>query len=260
MKTKFKLLVAVAALVSGAGCASEKGSPAPPATVTCTDASCTTIATPTPSPTPTSYYSGSSASLMLTSTSELAKLFYNSNPNSPTNVQVNIDLSRSSDTVIVSYQDGGVTHEAAFGSVHPTNGSVSNTMYNGWVNQSGKQIWKGFFQDKYGAIVLIVDKYISQGDGQSGNILGGSIWFQNFNRYYPNNPTQGPLKMCWEITMGPYDCRTFIIGMNPADPSNYPGMVSVTSSYNPNNHGPDANMNYEKLGDFNGISKSAAGF
>jgi hypothetical protein len=254
MDTNLKLIMAVLALVIGAGCASEKGgggtqAAVPTPVVACTDPSCTQIASPTPVPGSGGYYSGSSAALALTSQAELAKMFFNSNPNNPQNVQININLSRPSDAVIISYSDAGQTHEAAYGTTHPYSG-VSDASFNGWVNQSGKQVWKGFFQDTYGAIVLIVDKFITQGDGQSGNILGGSVWFQNFNRYYPNFGTQGPTKMCWQISMGPYDCRTFLVG----------DVVSVTSSYYPNNHGPDANMNYEKLGDFNGIAKDASGF
>jgi hypothetical protein len=124
-------------------------------------------------------------------------------------------------------------------------------MYNGWVNQGGKSVWKGFFQDRWGAIVLIIDKQISTGDGQPAKFVGGSVWFQNFNnQYYPNNPVQGPLAMCWEISRGPYDCRSFLV-------NNY---VSMTSSYYPTTRGPDKTVNYQMLGTFNGIAASAAGF
>jgi hypothetical protein len=177
-------------------------------------------------------------------------MFYNSAPNNPQNVRINIDLRRKSESVIISYTDGGRVVEAALGVVHPYSGH-SNEAYNGWVNQDGKTIWKGFFQDTYGAVILVVDKFLSQGDGQSGNILGGSIWFQNFNRYAPNNPQQGPLKMCWEITLGPYDCRSFLVNNK---------YVIMNSTYYPTNKGENANMLYEKLGDFNGIAKDAAGF
>jgi hypothetical protein len=200
-------------------------------------------------PSVTGYDSGSTGALVLAGgTSTLAQMFYNSNPNNPTNVRVNINLQRQADSVIISYVDGGQVVEAGLGIIHPYSG-ISRAQFNGWVNQNGKSIYKGFFQDSYGAVVLIVDKLLSQGDGQPGEFMGGSIWFQNFNRYYPNAPLQGNEKMCWEISMGPYDCRTFLIG----------DTVSVSSSYYPNNKGPNANMNYTKLGDFNGISKSAAG-
>jgi hypothetical protein len=200
-------------------------------------------------PSTTGYDSGSTAALTLSGgTSTLAQMFYNSNPNNPTNVRVNINLQRQTDSVIISYVDGGRVVEAGVGVVHPYSG-ISRAQFNGWVNQNGKSVYKAFFQDSYGAVVLIIDKMLSQGDGQPGEFMGGSVWFQNFNRYYPNAPLQGNEKMCWEISMGPYDCRTFLVG----------DTVSMGSSQYPNNKGPNANSNYVKLGDFSGISRKAAG-
>jgi len=115
-------------------------------------------------------------------------------------------------------------------------------------------VWKGFFEDKYGAIVVVIDRTLSLGDGQAAQFIGGSIWFQNFPEVtYPYSPyasRQGILKTCWEITMGPYDCRTFLDD----------GKVRLTTSLYPNNRGPDALQNYRKLGEFNGLSRASAGF
>lgn len=251
------LTLIAAVLLLNAGCAKEKATSVPPGETppgTCrgctNDGGGTTTPVPTPPPndgsTPINY-SGGTADLRA-STSMLAKMFFNSNPNNPTNIRINVDISNTSEAVIVSYTDGGKTVQAKFGTSHPYSG-VQNAMYNGWVNQDGKSVWKGFFQDEHGAIILIVDRISGTGDG-TANYVGGSIWFQNFNRYYPNNPTQGPLKMCWEIQMGPYDCRSFLVGDN----------VQMMSSYYPNNRGPDANSNYQKLGDFDLLPRSAAGF
>jgi hypothetical protein len=253
MNTQFKILMAFFALALSAGCASESGgsggNAAVPDPCAAFVGACVSPTTPTATPIPSS--GGSTVALNLVSTAELGRMFYNSNPNNPTNVTISLNVASSSDSVVISYVDGGIVHQAGLGTVHP-NGSTSDKSFNKWYTDSStnKQVWKGFFQDQYGAIVIIIDKFISQGDGQAGNIVGGSIWFQNFNRYYPNYGTQGPLKMCWQISMGPYDCRSFLVNDN----------VSPASSLYPNNHGPDANMNYEKLGDFTGISKSAAGF
>lgn len=268
MKTRNTILVALMGLLFGAGCASENSSVADPSIPGCVDVSCAYPGTPEPPRSSSSggYYTGSTATLQA-NLSALARMFFNSNPNSPTDIRINIDLNRSVDSVVVSFVDGGRVIEGAFGTVHPcaVNPQLaqqmmymfgvpcsghSNNSHNGWVNQGGQLIWKGFFQDEYGAIVLVIDNNVTQGDGQPANILGGSIWFQNFNRYYPNNPIQGPKKMCWEISLGPYDCRTFLSG----------GKVSMTSSYYPTNRGPDANVNYEKLGDFTGIIRNEAGF
>lgn len=255
----FKTIILAAALLVSVGCASEKGqlAPAPgapnvPCTSRCDDVGGGSLPPPPGGSNPDgSYNSGSTAGITLNGGSAtLARMFFQSNPNNPTNVKINIDLRRTKNSVVVSYVDGGYVREAHFGVEHPYNGNVRSQRYNGWVNQDGRSVWKGFFQDQYGAIVLVLDRVLSQGDGQPSQFLGGSIWFQNFNQYWPNSPYQGSEKMCWEIELGPYDCRTFLIG----------GHVSMGSSLYPNNRGKHREVNYEKLGDFDGISYSEGGF
>jgi hypothetical protein len=211
------------------------------------------VATPTPAPTPVPSVT-SVGVLVPTSTAALAQMFFNANPNTPTNIQISLNLTDSSRSAVISYLEStsGQTVEAAFGTINPTGGAAGNTEYNGWVNQSGTEIWKGFFQDQFGAIVLIVDSIQSQVNGQPV-LAGGSVWFQNFNQAPPNNPVQGPLKMCWEITAGPYDCRTFLL-------ANY--QVDMTSSNYPltGNIGPNASMSYVELGTFAGVNLTTAGF
>lgn len=268
MRSKIRMIVASLAMVLVAGCASEKSANVPTSTATAN-------ATPTPTPdtnnssdcrdgctsipgapggtgtnpTDTGYASGSTSNLVLSGgTSRLAQMFYNSNPNNPSNVRINVDLNRS-DSVIVSYIENGQLHEAGFSTNHPNTGTSDKSL-NGWVtNPDGKKVWKGFFQDRYGAVIVIIDQFLDQGDGKVATIMGGSIWFQNFNQYWPNNPMQGPIKMCWQITRGPYDCRTWIVGSS---------VVTSADAY-PTNYGPDRNVGYVKLGDFAGIAKDASG-
>lgn len=275
MKAQTVLIAAVLALV---GCASQKENPnasvAGNTATTCTGTYCETIIdadgdgiadVPTgtgSTPTTTGYDYGATASITLNG-SALGRLFYNSQPRNPTNVRVNINLASNAESVIVSYVENGILKEASFGTKHPDQ-NYSNASFNGWVNQGGQQVWKGFFQDRFGAIVIVVDKYLSQGDGAPASILGGSIYFQNFQESAYQNPVQGNQKMCWEIYDGPYDCRTFIVGAN--NPNAYPqtpstaGSVIMTSSLYPNNKGPRKSLNYEKLGDFAGVNRTAAGF
>ena len=267
MKTNALMIAAVIALV---GCASEKSQNANSTNGVLTTTRCATTSTycETPidangdgiadvptgtgtSPSTTGYDYGSTASISLNG-SALARLFYNSRPVNPTNVRININLGSVSDAIIVSYVENGILKEAHFGTKHPNN-SYSNAKFNGWVVQDGQNVWKGFFQDAFGAVVLVVDKYLSQGDGQAATILGGSLWFQNFQESSQQNPIQGPLKMCWEIYAGPYDCRSFLTGSAP-------GTVTMTSSLYPTTRGPNKSLNYEKLGDFAGISRTSAGF
>lgn len=265
---KTQTLIVAAALLMLAGCASEKqDSAAAVASGTGNPGTSTVIDTngdgipdaPTgtgTNPGTTGYATGSTAQLVLNG-SALGRLFYNSNPSRATNPRINIDLTSNTEAVIVSYVESGVLHEAAFGTQHPNSTSYSNASYNGWVGN----VWKGFFQDAYGAVVLILDKSMSQSDGTSSMILGGSVWFQNFQQVYYQNPVQG-YKMCWELTAGPYDCRSFLVNRPTSDPAynQYNKlMINMSSAQYPTTYGPNKTTAYEKLGDFGGISRTAAG-
>lgn len=200
------------------------------------------------------YYSGATASL--TKVTNLGQMFFNSYPNSPQQIQVNVDMNRTKDSVIISYVDGGKVVEAAMGAQSPYSGKV-NTRYNGWITEGSSRVYKGFFQDEYGAIVVIIDKVLNVGDGTASPFVGGSIWFQNFG----DNPTyDNPYYRywsqvsitCWEITYGPYDCRSFLVSGGTG------GTVSMTSSAEPTTRGETRTKSYQKLGEFNGLSRALA--
>jgi hypothetical protein len=268
MKPLSKMMIAMALIALSVGCAKEEGQQAaavPPA-ATCTS-NCTGGVAPTPPPggTPIDSYASGSTAELVADAAKLRTMFYNSNPNNPTNIRINIDLTRDSDSVIIAYTESGAganagkVVEAGMGVVNPcvktgympgNCSSTPNRQYNGYVNQGGTNMWKGFFQDEYGAIVVVVDKFFDQGDGSGNQFASGSVWFQNFNRYYPNNPYQGPLSMCWQISLGPYDCRTFLSG----------NVVNMISSKFPTNKGPDNPNYYQQLGTFSGISVKNANF
>ncbi|HVK61565.1 MAG TPA: hypothetical protein VM432_08450 [Bdellovibrionales bacterium] len=268
MKTWGTILIATALLMN-AGCASEKAkslAKTPTETTTDTDSNTEVPGAPTGTgndPDETGFESGSTAEFTVSGgVSTMKELFYNwptgsaCNTSTPKDFRVNIDMNRvlSSDpaerAVIVSYMANGTRCQASFGGVHPDNPGVSSTIHNKVYTHNGKTVYKAFLQDRYTAVVIIIDQMIGQGDGQLGDILGGEIWFQNFDKAYPKNPIQGPLKMCWDITMGNHDCRTFMVG-SAVDPS---------SSYYPNNKGPNQVNSYKKLGTFYGISRDHAGF
>jgi hypothetical protein len=237
MKKQIMMALAVGLMAMNIGCAKEKSN---------SDTDTTGTTTTTTTTTESSSVSSNTVALKTTA-SKLAALFVNSVPNNPSGVTVTIDLSNSSESILISYYENGVTKEAAFGTVHPYNSSVSGTRQ-GWVTHDGSPWWKGFFQDAYGAIVIVIDSTISTGDGSPSDIVGGRIYFQNFCRTYPCNPYQGSQKMCWDITAGPYDCRTFISGDS----------VVLSSSKYPNNKGDNAANSYQLLGTFTGLSRSAA--
>jgi hypothetical protein len=148
---------------------------------------------------------------------------------------------------------------------HPYSG-VSDSSLNKWFVSNGQQVFHGIYQDTAGAIVLVVDSVLSQGDGGGSSILGGSIWFQNFGY---TNAAQGPNLMCWEIRIGPYDCRTFLQG--GVDAKYDKAVVAGTSSVEPTTRtlGGDATNpyggsfsgdrpKYTKLGTFSGLLRSEA--
>jgi hypothetical protein len=251
MKTIY-IAIAAAAFLMTTGCAMEKN------TATNTAAGTPTTVIPVPTPptntgtgTGTSYTSGSTVTLAATG-SAMRQMFYNKLPSDPQNIKINIDLSRSSDSVIISYTFNGVAQEAAFGGKHPYNINVSGSKQSGWTTYNSKPVWKGFFQDQWGAIVVVIDQTINTGDGSPAAFVGGRVYFMNFNQYWPNNPFQGPEKMCWEISYGPYDCRTFLVG----------DTIDFSSSLNPQNAGPiqtEEGRYYQLLGSFTGLSRVDSG-
>jgi hypothetical protein len=205
----------------------------------------------TPITTGTATSSGSSVTLTA-SASQLRQMFINSMPSNPTNIQISLDLTSTSEAVIIRYTQNGIVHEAAFGGKHPYNTRVAGSMQSGWSTVNNQPVWKGFFQDRYGAIVVVIDSTINTGDGSPADFIGGRVYFQNFDQSPPNAPFQGSEAMCWEITTGPYDCRTFLAG----------NAIDFNSSLYPNNAGPIPTRYghyYQELGRFTGLSRSAAG-
>jgi hypothetical protein len=261
----YKLLLIATAFLMNAGCGKFQGNssdtaivPVDPSATTCRACTDPTALPGAPTgtgvgtdPTVTGFPSGSTAAFTADG-GALAQMFYNSVPNNPTNVRINLNTGRRGQEIIISYEEGGRTVEAALGSVHPYNAAVSSTRYNGWTNDGNTQVWKGVYQDGYGAVIVVIDGQIGTGDGNS-NLLSGSVWFQNFpSTVYPNAPygaQQGDLKTCWEIVRGPYDCRSFLVGNN----------MVMNSSLFPTTHGGNAVNPYQKLGNFFGLSRSAAG-
>lgn len=167
--------------------------------------------------------------------------------NNPTNHKVTVTLTqieekRYAGTVKISYTDAGQNYEATFSSGSGRNVKYydlkdSNTLesnFNYWYVAGGKSVFSGYFQDAYGAVILIVDNMVNQGDGQGGGYVTGSIYYKNFAQSYA---TQSPYRKCWFIYNGPYDCRA--------------GAVSNKSSLVPGD-------GYRKLGTFTGLSLSAA--
>lgn len=164
--------------------------------------------------------------------------------NNPQNVRINVNLTNKGGnkyggTVSISYTDGGQYYEGYF-----TSGdSGSDNKYNIWFTKDGKEVYHGFFEDYYGAIVVVVDGLESDGDGQAPDKASGRVYFKNFDLAYAPNPLYGylpgwgnPRTFCWFISIGPYDCRAWKSGNG----------VDTTRAINPDS-------GYKLLGSFSGL-------
>lgn len=167
--------------------------------------------------------------------------------NSPNSFKLTVALThagsnRYAGSVKISYQDTGYQYEGKFEAGSGTNqdlyklrdAGLMEAQYNHWFIIDGKYYFSAFFQDAYGAIVLVFDNYVNQGDAQGSGLVSGSVYYKNFAQSYAQ---QSPYRKCWFLYNGPYDCRaTSVINKS----SIYPG------------------DGYRKLGTFSGLSLAAA--
>ncbi len=146
----------------------------------------------------------------------------------PQNVRLNVNLVRRGQgyggRIAISYNDQGVYQEWVL-----VNGDINNfpgdeaydqnissseeakvleqaAKYNRFLDAGAVPQFHGFFQDFYGAVVLVIDGGGFQtGDGQGPTTVSGSLWFRNFD------DTVAPYGYyhCWQIWAGPYDCRAW---------------------------------------------------
>ena len=197
--------------------------------------------------------------------------------NNPTDLKISVKVSQTasgsnmySGQVFVSYYDNGQYYTGKFYANNTNNiaslyKGVNQASYNKWFTQSstGKQVFHGFFQDQYGAVMLIIDDSLDQGDGSGATEVSGSLWFKNFanSQAFPNSNNVP----CWFITTGPYDCRTFLTSGNNGD-----GNVDTFSALYPSDSVWYQSIKYnayaveepargwKKLGTFSGLKKALA--
>lgn len=154
-------------------------------------------------------------------------------------------------------------------------GNASDADYNyqvssDWSNASSRK-FQAFFQDNWGGLVVIITgrKQVKMGDGQVFTTYNGEIWFKDFKQGYNYNPNQGNLP-CWKISVGPYDCRTFLTySGKPNDGTNTPlheYQQSRVHSVNPassaaqfpTSYNGNTRADYAKLGTFTDLSATEA--
>ncbi|WP_374073503.1 hypothetical protein [Bdellovibrio bacteriovorus] len=167
--------------------------------------------------------------------------------NNPTNFKLTVDLQnagngRYAGSVKISYVDTGYNYEGRFEAGSGTNvdmyklkdANLMEAEFNRWFIINGKYYFSAFFQDAYGAVVLVFDDYINQGDAQGSGAVSGRVYYKNFAQSYAQ---QSPYRKCWYIYDGPYNCRASAV-INKNTP--YPG------------------DGYRLLGTFSGLNKAAA--
>lgn len=168
--------------------------------------------------------------------------------NNPSNVKLNVNVvdvggGRFGGQIKIAYDDAGQHYEGYFvagtgkNESYPSMGTnndvgLYHAQYNTWFN--GGKNFSGYFQDSMGAIVLVIEDVVNQGDAQGSATVNGSIWFKNFTK---SLVPQGTERYCWYIYRGPYDCRSTTV-MDKSSP--YPS------------------DGYRRLGTFSGLSRSKA--
>lgn len=219
--------------------------------------------------------------------------------NDPQNMKMNVELRKrqfkSGSTTIDSFEgriylgyfDTGNYYIATFESGYGVNGvqnpdspstyqkpeSQFNRWFNGTVNGNNVVVFHGFFQDRYGAIMLVIDGGVDSGDGSGYTQVNGSVYYLNFPVGYAS---QSPEK-CWFISIGPFDCRTFVTSKQVQTTSAvYPFGVSPRTPVTQERHsmggfwswlyggyynsysGGYNSPGYQRLGTFQGLDKIKA--
>lgn len=248
MKTKILLVLFIAAII-GVGCSSKKSESAPPAETPVVQNPLDPGA-PGGGGTNGAASSGGDTVDFVYSDFGTFEAYVGTHPlNSPKNIKLTVDLKNNGSlrfygTVKISYEDNGQTWTGRFESGSGTNPNMSTlkdndvmeSNYNYWFKANNATVFSGIFQDKLGAIVIVVDKSLDQGDGQGASYVSGSVYFKNFAQTFA---TQSPYRKCWFIYDGPHDCRTSTV-------------MSKSGLY------PTTEEGYRKLGTFSGLSKARA--
>lgn len=268
-KKALVLLMAVAML---AGCASEKSTGSdgdgnnPQATPT-------PGTTPTPTATPDNHplnnEAGSTVAFQYTDIATLNEYVQTRPVNAPQNMKINVKLvdvggGRYDGHVKLGYYDTGTYYIGIFNTTfsgsyyQPTSTSpvlkdqtyknyyrgMVNAQFNNWFTTGGKRVFHGFFQDRLGAVVLVITGGTDLGDGGGYSEVNGEIWFKNFEvAPASQSPTQ-----CWfHFSPSPYRCGAFYSCGNDGGSC----AISGTTSLRPGN-------GYKLLGTFQSLNKSKA--
>ncbi|MBV2169515.1 MAG: hypothetical protein KUL82_12490, partial [Bdellovibrio sp.] len=117
--------------------------------------------------------------------------------NNPSDFKITVDLQsagngRYAGSVKLSYVDTGYQYEGKFEAGSGTNQDIyklkdaglMEAEFNRWFIINNQYYFTAFFQDAYGAIVLVIDNYVNQGDAQGTGYVSGSVYYKNFAQSY----------------------------------------------------------------------------
>ncbi len=181
--------------------------------------------------------------------------------NNPTDLRISVKTydvgsNRYAGKVMISYFDNNQYYTGTFlteDAVVARNTSHGHdyspyAVYNKWFIRDGKPVYHGFYSDLYGAVMLIVDQSIDQGDGAGASEYAGEIWYKNFAIA---RTEQGYIP-CQFVEVGPYDCRTFLTGSESLTTTS--ALYPSESTY-PSGGGA---RGWKRLGRFSGLKASRA--
>jgi len=233
------------------------------------------------------FANGATAALQVDSIAIMTEYVATHPLNNPQDTRISVKLfeaggagtNQYAGDVYISYHDNGQYYTGHFNTKDAQNPSGSpaqsgtlfpnyrHSYYNNWFTDPGtatrtpvsRPVFHGFFEDQWGAILIVIDDALDLNDGSGATEVSGSIWFKNHanTQFQPN--TQGI--PCWFITAGPYDCRTFLTpggSMVTASALYPPESLSRTTRSSHPYHSEDAARGWKKLGTFSGLNKAKA--
>ncbi|MCX7674392.1 MAG: hypothetical protein N2Z70_01005 [Bdellovibrionaceae bacterium] len=203
-----------------------------------------------------SQYPGASVPFQPDNAQVLAEYVVTHPLNNPTDFRVYFDFQdqtghgRWGGQVVIGYRDNGQIYTGRFTTFNPTGKThnqisyknwykgLPNSEFNQWFTWQNKKVFHGFFQDAYGAVIVVFDGGLDEGDGQGLQMLSGSIWFKNFRVAPAPQFIGGDGEQCWFLLPpSPYECGTFKGG---------DGRIQTTSNLYPGD-------GYKRLGTFSGV-------
>lgn len=191
------------------------------------------------------YSNGSTSTFKPVSLTMMNEYVYTRPLNNPTNYKININLATPGagiygGEVSISYVDNGITYNGIFKSGLGKNASYTGmydngkweSEYNFWFRFNNKTNFSGYFEDEFGAIVIVLEPQLATGGGNDAEPVltskyKGKVYFKNFldKEGKPVFGPHSPYRACWFTYQGPYDCRSNIVstkcGLNPGGEAGY---------------------------------------